>query len=182
MKQRGMKKLVIVINGSGGVGKDTLCDSLRTIYRVTNISAITPIKNIAKMCGWNGEKDEKSRRFLANLKRVFAEYNDLPNNYLVEEYRKFVSNDMEILCVHIREKDQIEKFLKSIALPSITLLIKRNIKLPKGKIGNDADDRVEEYCYDYVFDNSDPVEVSTEKFRALIRGVFQSLPDFGGEK
>lgn len=177
-----MKKLVIVINGRGGVGKDTLCNSLCTVFRVMNVSAITPIKDIAKAYGWNGEKDEKSRRFLAELKRVFADYNDLPNNYLLEEYEKFVSNDMEVLCVHIRERDQIEKFLRSIALPAVTILIKRDMQIPEETLGNDADDRVEEYCYDYVFYNSGPVEVSAERFRTLISEIFRSLPDPGGCK
>ena len=56
-----MNKLTIVINGKGGVGKDTLCMSLPH-RRVRNISSITPIKEIAAMHGWNGEKDLKSRR------------------------------------------------------------------------------------------------------------------------
>lgn len=171
MEQRIHKKLVIVINGRGGVGKDTLCEALRIDYHVTNISAITPIKEIARAYGWNGEKDERSRRFLANLKRVFVEYNDLPNRYLLNEYEKFASNDVEILCVHIREKDQIEKFVKSITLPCITLLVKRNTELLCKKFGNDADDGVEEYCYDYEFDNDDSIEVSVERFRALIRRI-----------
>lgn len=168
METKNTKKLVIVINGRGGVGKDTLCDSLCTVYRVINISAITPIKEIARVYGWNGEKDERSRRFLANLKRVFIEYNDLPNRYLLGEYEKFVLNDAEILCVHIREKDQIEKFVTSITLPCITLLVKRDTESLSKKYGNDADDGVEEYCYDYEFDNSAPIEESTEKFRVLI--------------
>ena len=49
MKQVIHKKLVIVINGKGGLGKDTLCESLRIDYRVTNISAITPIKEIENL-------------------------------------------------------------------------------------------------------------------------------------
>lgn len=174
MEYRNINKLVIVINGRGGVGKDTLCDSLRTTYRVTNISAITPIKEIAQKNGWNGEKDEVSRRFLANLKRVFIEYNDLPNRYLLGEYEKFTVNEMEILCVHIREKDQIEKFVASVALPCITLLIKRDEELFAKKYGNDADDGVEDYCYDYIFDNSAPLEESAEKFRALIGTILNS--------
>ena len=175
MKQVIHKKLVIVINGKGGLGKDTLCESLRIDYRVTNISAITPIKEIAKAYGWNGEKDEKSRRFLANLKRVFVEYNDLPNRYLLNEYEKFVSDDAEILCVHIREKDQIEKFVKSVTLPCITLLVKRNTGLPDKKYGNDADDGVEDYCYDYEFYNNDSIQISTEKFRTLIKEIMNRL-------
>ena len=171
MEKRSDKKLVIVINGRGGVGKDTLCEALCADYRVTNISAITPIKEIASVDGWRGEKDEKSRRFLAELKRVFVEYNDLPNRYLVNKYEEFAANEGEILCVHIRESDEIEKFVKSVTLPCITLLVKRKAVLFGKKYGNAADDGVENYCYDYEFDNDDSIEVSSERFRALIRGI-----------
>lgn len=165
------KKLVIVINGKGGVGKDTLCDALRTVYRVNNISAITPIKEIAARYGWKGEKDDKARRFLAELKRVFVEYNDLPTRYLLEEYEKFAAGDDEILCVHIREKDQIDKFANAVTLPCITLLVKRELESHGGTYGNAADDGVEDYCYDYIFDNSAGIEESAEKFRTLIGSI-----------
>ena len=42
-----MKKLAIVINGAGGVGKDTLCDFAAKHYKTLNVSTITPIKEIA---------------------------------------------------------------------------------------------------------------------------------------
>lgn len=172
MKQKNTNKLVIVINGRGGVGKDTLCASLRTIYSVTNISAITPIKEIAKTYGWNGEKDERSRRFLANLKRVFADYNDLPNHYLSQEYRKFIASDAEILCVHIREKDQIEKFIAEVTVPCVTILVKRDTESYTQGYGNDADDGVEYFCYDYEFDNNASIKESSDAFRSLIKEIF----------
>jgi hypothetical protein len=50
-----MQKTVIVINGSGGVGKDTLCDIAATHYSVWNISSIDPIKELAAITGWNGD-------------------------------------------------------------------------------------------------------------------------------
>ena len=65
-----MKKLTFVINGAGGVGKDTLCDLAARHFKVYNISTIMPIKDIARMCGWMGEKSDKARRFLSDLKRV----------------------------------------------------------------------------------------------------------------
>lgn len=167
------KKLVIVINGQGGCGKDTLCNSLRTVYGVVNVSAITPVKEIAKTFGWNGEKDEKSRRFLADLKRAFADYNDLPNRYLLDEYQKFRTGGADILCVHIREGDQIEKFVSSVSLPCVTVLVKRDMGgLP---YGNAADDRVEDYNYDYVFDNNGSMEESAKKFRTLIASVMARI-------
>jgi Lrp/AsnC family leucine-responsive transcriptional regulator len=43
-----MKKLVVVINGAGGVGKDTLCSFAAQEYKVRNISSVDPIKELAK--------------------------------------------------------------------------------------------------------------------------------------
>ena len=53
-------KVTIVINGAGGVGKDTLCDLAAKHFRVRNISTITPIKELAAMAEWDGRKDDKS--------------------------------------------------------------------------------------------------------------------------
>ena len=97
-----MNKIVIIINGSGGVGKDTLCDIVGKHYSTMNVSSVDPIKEIASKNGWNGEKDSKSRKFLADLKKLFVDYNDLPQKYLFEKYNEFLANDNEILFVHIR--------------------------------------------------------------------------------
>ena len=62
-----MKQLAIVINGCGGVGKDTLCQMAARHYKVRNISSVTPIKELAVQCGWNGAKDNRSRKFLSDF-------------------------------------------------------------------------------------------------------------------
>ena len=172
-----MNKLTIVINGKGGVGKDTLCLSLQE-RRVRNISSITPIKEIAAQHGWNGEKDLKSRRFLAELKRVFTEYNDLPNRYLVQQAQEFGESEDEILFVHIREADQIEAFVRGVDGNCITLLVRRDLPEVAGGYGNRADDDVENYPYDIIFDNNRPLEQSTAAFAALIE---QLLTDRGAK-
>ena len=64
-----MEKIVIIINGRGGVGKDTLCDLAAKHFKIKNISAITPIKEIAQNYGWNGQKDSKSRKFLKYIQK-----------------------------------------------------------------------------------------------------------------
>lgn len=160
-----MKKIVIIINGRGGVGKDTLCSFISRYYKTINVSAITPIKQMASCYGWNGEKDEKSRRFLSELKRVFIEYNDLPNQYLVAEYKKFLDDDNMIMFVHIREKDQISKFIESVGGHCITLLVRSNIFGSTNFIyRNYSDDNVEDYTYDYYYDNNKPLELAEKDF------------------
>ena len=96
-----MKKLVIVINGSGGAGKDTLCDMAAKHFETVNVSSIDPIKRIARENGWNGEKDLKSRKFLADLKQLFTEYNDLPTKYIIEKYKEFLCRVISCLLVLI---------------------------------------------------------------------------------
>ena len=167
-----MNKLTIVINGKGGVGKDTLCMSLPH-RRVRNISSITPIKEIAAMHGWNGEKDLKSRRFLAELKRVFTEYNDLPNRYLLEQRADFLQSEEEILFIHIREPEQIETFVRAVDGDCITLLVRRDLPDTAGGYGNHADDDVEDYPYTVIFDNNRPLEQSVLAFAELIDGLME---------
>ena len=93
-----MKKIVIIINGNGGAGKDTLCDFAGEVYDTMNISAITPIKEIAKANGWNGEKDAKSRKFLADLKQIFVSIWKMNIRNLKKVLRRF--------CLYISEKEK----------------------------------------------------------------------------
>ena len=90
-----MKK-IIVINGKGGVGKDTLCEITKKYYRTVIVSSIDPIKNIANQIGWDGTKDPKSRKLLSDLKRLCIEYNDFPTRYLVKEVCRFLEGEEEI--------------------------------------------------------------------------------------
>ena len=166
------EKLVIVINGKGGVGKDTLCGIAARYYKTESISSITPIKDIARQFGWHGEKDAKARKFLADLKRAFIDYCDLPNVYLETEYRKFAQSDRELLFVHIRENDQIDEFKRRVEHRCVTLLVRASrIENSQTRYGNDADDLVEEYPYDYCYNNEKPLEELAPDFMIFLSGL-----------
>ncbi len=164
-----MEKTVIIINGIGGVGKDTLCGFASEYFRVRNISAITPIKDIARQHGWQGEKNSRSRKFLADLKSAFIAYNDLPCKYLCMEYENFRKSDEELLFVHIREGEEIEKFKRQIALPCRTLLIRR--KAMPAALGNASDDNVEQYRYDHCYNNDLPLAEAKEDFIRFLQTI-----------
>ena len=165
-------KLIVVINGKGGTGKDTLCNSMEEKYKIMNISAIEPIKDIARQHGWNGEKDDKSRRFLAELKRAFVNYNDLPTAYLKNKTDEFMEGDAEILFVHIREADQIEQYKQAISPNKcITLLVKRDAVDNRPLYGNSADDDVNNYEYDFSFENNLPIAESTAEFCRFLENI-----------
>lgn len=159
-----MGKTIIVINGKGGVGKDTLCKFADKNHEVMVRSAITPVASVAGHCGWNGQKDLKSRKLLSDLKKVMTEYNDAPNNYLVMCYESFMASKYDILFVHIREKEEIVKFRNSIreGAKCITLLIRSN-RL-SSEYGNTSDDNVEDFNYDYIYNNDLPLDKAEDDF------------------
>ncbi len=171
IKGRNMKKTVLVINGAGGVGKDTLCAMAAKRFNVENISSITPIKEVASFFGWNGAKDDKSRKFLADLKRLTVEYNDYPTVWLKEKYREFLLSDKEILFVHIREPEEIGKFVKATDGNAKTLLIRGGERMVKREYGNAADDSVENYEYDYYFVNDKTLNEAEQDFIAFISEI-----------
>lgn len=164
-----MKKLAVVINGSGGAGKDTLCEFASKRFKTVNVSSIDPIKRIASENGWKGEKTPSARRFLAELKRVFSEYNDLPTVYTVEKYREFLDGDDEIFFVHIRESEQIEHFIECASQYGgriVTLLV-RSSRCAES-YGNVSDDDVENYNYDYYFTNDLPLDETEKAFTEFL--------------
>jgi len=166
-------KLTIVINGMGGVGKDTLCRFAAERYKTENISSITPIKELAAVCGWQGGKSDRDRKFLSDLKALTAEYNDYPTNYLLARYRAFLSSDDELLFVHIREPGEIEKFVRKTDGGAITLLVRGGERFARAAYGNASDDGVEDYPYDYVFVNDLPLDKTGEAFLSFLDGVIR---------
>ena len=173
-----MQKYVIIINGKGGCGKDTLCTALKyskDFFKIRIISSITPIKSIATKYGdWNGKKTMKSRKFLSDLKRLFIEFNDLPYKYVIREYKNFLKTDHELLFIHVRESEEIDKvktfIMNDAHADCMTLLIKSD-RTDGNVYDNDSDDNVENYEYDYIFTNNKPLEESKAEFEAFLKDI-----------
>lgn len=172
-------KIVIIINGKGGVGKDTLCDFAREVYSTKVISSITPIKEIAsiifKKFGYKEAKGDKERRLLSDLKDAFTKYDDIPFKYIMNELNSFYYSDDDLIFVHVREPEEIgrlKKFVEDILkLPCITLLVKRGDD--EKSYGNHADDNVFNYNYDVVFYNNDTLFKAKEEFCDMLLRLFK---------
>lgn len=169
-----MRKPIIVINGAGGVGKDTLVGFAGEVYRIWNCSTIEPIKDAARLLGWEvSMKDDKSRKFLSDLKMLSTDYNELPLRYVMEKVERFLNcrEHGDILFVHIREPHEIKKFVDAVkekyGRKPITLLVRRNAVMHQ--YGNVADDGVEGYEYDYYFDNNVPLEEARTAFLRFLK-------------
>jgi hypothetical protein len=169
-----MKKSAIVINGAGGVGKDTLCELAAKHFKVKNISSITPIKEIATRCGWDGTKDNKARKFLSDLKMLTVNYNDFPTNWAKAQFENFLTTDEEILFVHIREPEEIRKYVNATGGKAKALLVRGGERTRHTAYGNASDDGVENYNYDYYFVNDKPLEQTELEFVALMKAVLEN--------
>ena len=169
-----MDKHVFVINGSGGVGKDTLCEAAGRFWRVQNISSITPVCEVARAAGWDGVKTPASRRFLSQLKELCTEFNDLPLHYCMEQYEAFLHNDNQILFVHIREPEQIERFRQAAGACCKAILVRRPaLEQARGPLGNRSDDNVADYSYDGVFINDGPLEELPGKVQQFLQNMIE---------
>ena len=145
-----MEKQIIIINGTGGSGKDTFVEYCMKYAKVVNFSSIDKVKEIATLIGWDGKKTEKDRKFLSDLKKLTTDYNDMAFNSIIDTVSDFEESDNEILFVHIREPEEIHR--AKISFNAKTLLVKRvglsNITT------NYSDANVDNYDYDYIIENT----------------------------
>lgn len=161
-----MEKKVIIINGTGGAGKDTFVSFCAEVEKVLNVSTVDKVKEAAKvLVGWNGEKDEISRKLLVDLKQLSIAYNDAPTKYICEMAEKFKNSEDNLMFVHIREADEIEKAKK--LLGAKTLLISN----PRVQLitSNNSDGKVNEYKYDYYIENDGTLDDLKEKAKEFVK-------------
>lgn len=145
-----LSKKVFIINGSGGVGKDTFCEYVGHYAKVKVISSIDLVKDYASKMGWNGSKTPRDRKFLSDLKDLLTRYNDYPFRDICQKVLWFKEDDNEFLFIHIREPEEIDRAKREFNAHTI-LMVNDNVK---GIYSNHADARVLEYNYDIVVDNS----------------------------
>lgn len=157
-----MNKYIVIINGTGGSGKDTFVEFVSKYNKVVNVSSVDKVKEIATIIGWDGGKTEKDRKFLSDLKKLTTEYNEMPFRNMQEKVEKFKESDNEIMFLHIREPEEIKKAVD--AFNAKTLLIRR-----QGHdiiTSNYSDASVENYDYDYIIENTtlENLEDQAKKF------------------
>ena len=189
-----MKNAIIVINGKGGVGKDTLANFALEDYAGKNISSIDLVKEIALDAGWDGVKDAKGRKLLSDLKKAFTEYGDLIENDLSFKTDDFLLSRSKtivtgILFVHIREPKEIQRYIdhvkmlisKSIYGPVedtcvLSLLITRD-GISETSYGNVSDDNVDNFKYDLVYANNSSLDEAKYDFIKFLENAFKNIDE-----
>ena len=190
-----MIKQLFIINGSGGVGKDAFVDMVSSFrYKrwnkgqgthlyfqtidIGNYSSVSKVKEVAKIIGWNGEKTERDRKFLSDLKLLTTGYNDMPLNDMKKHTRIFMNytnpygdqND-KIMFLHIREPEEIAKAVNEFEeYNAKTILVKRDSV--KHITSNMADENVYNYDYDITINNDGTLEELREKAKCFLDDFF----------
>jgi dephospho-CoA kinase len=160
-----VKKHVFITNGMARCGKDTFAMFLEEFVPTLKYSSIDKVKSIAKLCGWNGGKTEKDRKFLSDLKVLTSEYSDMPFNNVASKVSEFIRDNVHsVMLIDIREPEEIEK--AKIIFGAKTILIK-NDRVPNIS-SNMADANVYNYNYDFTIENNGTLEEFKETIRQFV--------------
>lgn len=174
---------VVIINGAPQAGKDTFvnyctryCNTME-YARVINISSVDIHKQVLKGLGWNGiDKSQDVRDMLCQMKEFSINVgNDMPTRYMVNKILKLMyEQDDYIVFCHVREKEEIDKLVKSldglhhIGIKYRTLYIDRHME--DQMCTNDADISAA-YCdkndyMDLIINNGtlDELQTSAESY------------------
>lgn len=172
---------VIVINGAGTSGKDTFIDLFTEVcseqgdYEVFRYSSVDRVKHFALMMGWDGNKDDKGRRFLSDIKDAMTRYDDDPFEYMQMRVKDIQNNSKSgnaFIFFHVREPIEIEKMVERLG--ATTLLIERP-SVDKDSFTNHADKDVRDFSYDYIVYNkgtlTDFADSAKVFYNLLIGGI-----------
>lgn len=145
-----------ILNGNQGSGKDTFKKALKGYANVLSVSTVDTPKMIAGSLGWNGEKTDKDRDMLSELKDWWSKYFDGSYNYVKACLNHFLEDgNYDILTVDSREPEEIERLVEDFGFE--TILVERDSA--SHTASNHADSNVHEYKnYDYVIYNNGTLE------------------------
>lgn len=157
---------VVIINGSGGVGKDTFCTLCGKFADISVCSSVAQIKKAAMLLGWDGEKNERSRRFLSDLKDLATDYSDAPFR-LMQEFITDHQDYDDLIFLMIREPPEIAR--AAAAFDAVTVLVTRQQVAHIST--NHADNEVTNYNYDYIIQNDGDLEQLEEAAKMFVSSV-----------
>ena len=152
MEENRQRPIVYIINGVGGSGKSSFVSLCKEICpSVEEISTVDFVKQVAKFAGWDEVKDDRGRRFLADIKDAMDAYENLSwknVDKVIEE------NPNYIYFINARSNYDIDYFKQR--WNAKTILIER----PGTPLifSNHADAGVMDYDYDITICNDGNLE------------------------
>ena len=166
-----MTKQIYITNGMARCGKDTFAKFLNDIVPTLKYSSIDKVKDIAKLCGWDGGKTEKDRKFLSDLKLLTTEYSNMAFESIKSKVNEFLEDSQHvIMLIDIREPAEIEKAKTAFGAKTI-LIENKNVKTISS---NMADANVFNYTYDYTVKNNGTLDDFRENLEEVVSTVIQN--------
>lgn len=157
-------KQIFILNGAPRSGKDTFANLMNEFIATKHISSITPIKNAAMALGWNGDKTNKARDFLCEMKKFVNSQGDYIWQFLDKEVREFRQDtETMVLLIDIREPEEIAKAVARYNAK--TIKISRPEECAFTEMTNTSDRNVDNYVYDYTVGNFS----NMEKFKEIVK-------------
>jgi len=177
-----MNKLLYIINGSGGTGKDSFCNFIRDYsgHDTYVISSADRAKKIAmEVFGWDGvTKNEKIRKLISVIKDLLTWWDDIPFKDMKGEVNYFkASISKEIMFIHVREPREIQKLKDEFPELKTILVTNKNVKDIKS---NDADAGVYDYLYDYYIKNDGTLDDLKEVALNFVNRFYEEDEEING--
>ena len=165
-----MNKMIVIINGSGGCGKDTVVSIFSKYKNVENVSSIDVIRECARMLGCNS-KTEEDRLFLSNLKQLSSDFYNHPVVYMSSKIDNFILSDNDIIFLHIREPEEIKEIVNIYKdfIPTKTMLVVRDSV--KHINSNKSDAEVYDFDYDITIHNDHDLKSLELKIKEIINNI-----------
>lgn len=187
---------IVVINGSGGKGKDTFAknclklafsreinphtenDILASLRIMCNIDSVYLVKNLAIMAGWDGTKTENNRKFLSDLKDLLSQWQDVPYKETIKNINTAIKNINDynngngIIFVHSREPKEIQRYVNYFGSNTCHTLLIKNPNV-SAILSNHADKNVENYHYDFIVYNNKDLNSLKEKAKLFYHHLFE---------
>ena len=167
---------IIVVNGQPRVGKDTFVNFCLDELGSWGMqcSTVDFVKEIAKECGWNGEKTPENRKFLSDLKDLLTKWDDVPYKKVMYEKKIWefsfegygISTKDCFFFIHCREPQEIQKFVDRVGAE--TVLIRRE-SVENQEQSNHADAEVFNFNYDTVIENNGDLKELRDKAKKFLK-------------
>lgn len=170
--------MIYIVNGFPNSGKTTFEDMVCKMMGGINafgfkISTIDFVKEIARYCGWDGSKDLHNRKFLADLKTLLTQWNDVPYKkiaaYIYDIQNMYGDYELDFdkcaIFIDCREPDEIRRLCQDFHAKS--LLIRRPDD-ESIETSNGSDSQVLNYNYDITIYNDGDLSALLDKASKFI--------------
>ena len=171
----------IIVNGFKQAGKDTVVDALIEHLMLDDqyslkYSSVTTVKQVATMFGWDGEKTDKNRVMLSELKDFYTKYFDGTFKEMTEAIE---SEKHDYIFAMIREPEEIAKMTNWCLTNNIKCckLLVTGSQERVGSVENlsYSDRDVLDVAYDYEYQNLGTIDDIKKYIPNLIERIEANL-------